>query len=72
MMAQMAAVGERSGELEGMLLRVAETYEHQLELRIAGLLSLLEPIMILLMGTAVGFIVLAILLPIFQASQGMG
>lgn len=72
MMAQMAAVGERSGELEKMLLRVAETYEHQVELRIAGLLSLLEPVMILVMGTAVGFIVLAILLPIFQASQGMG
>jgi general secretion pathway protein F len=72
MLAQMAAVGERSGELEKMLSRVAETYEHQVELRIAGLLSLLEPVMILLMGTAVGFIVLAILLPIFQASQGMG
>lgn len=72
MLAQMAAVGERSGELEKMLLRVAETYEHQVELRIAGLLSLLEPVMILVMGTAVGFIVLAILLPIFQASQGMG
>lgn len=72
MLAQMAAVGERSGELEKMLSRVAETYEHQVELRIAGLLSLLEPVMILVMGTAVGFIVLAILLPIFQASQGMG
>lgn len=72
MVAQMAAVGERSGELESMLLRVAEAYEHQTELRIAGLLSLLEPLMILVMGAAVGFIVLAILLPIFQASQGMG
>jgi general secretion pathway protein F len=72
MVAQMAAVGERSGELESMLLRVAEAYEHQVELRIAGLLSLLEPLMILIMGAAVGFIVLAILLPIFQASQGMG
>uniref|UniRef100_UPI003D8145F5 type II secretion system inner membrane protein GspF n=1 Tax=Trichloromonas sp. TaxID=3069249 RepID=UPI003D8145F5 len=64
MVAQMAAVGERSGELETMLLRVADAYEHQAELRIAGLLSLLEPLMILLMGGAVGFIVLAILLPI--------
>jgi general secretion pathway protein F len=72
MVAQMAAVGERSGELESMLLRVADAYEHQAELRIAGLLSLLEPLMILVMGVAVGFIVLAILLPIFQASQGMG
>ena len=72
MVAQMAAVGERSGELESMLLRVADAYEHQAELRIAALLSLLEPLMILVMGVAVGFIVLAILLPIFQASQGMG
>jgi len=72
MVAQMAAVGERSGELEEMLFRVADTYEHQVDLTLNGLLSLLEPVMILLMGGVVGFIVLAILLPIFQASQGMG
>jgi len=68
----MAAVGERSGELEGMLQKVAEIYEHQVQTRIDGLMALLEPLMILLMGTVVGFIVLAILLPIFQASQGLG
>ncbi|MDX2496098.1 MAG: type II secretion system F family protein [Desulfuromusa sp.] len=72
MLPQMAAVGERSGELEGMLFKVAEIYEHQVQARLNSLMSLLEPLMILLMGTAVGFIVLAILLPIFQASQGMG
>jgi general secretion pathway protein F len=72
MLAQMAAVGERSGELEGMLLKVAEIYEHQVQTRLSGLMSLLEPLMILFMGTVVGFIVLAILLPIFQASQGIG
>ncbi|BCR05982.1 secretion system protein [Desulfuromonas versatilis] len=72
MVAQMAAVGERSGELEEMLLRVSESYEHQVDMSIAGMLSLLEPVMILFMGGAVGFIVMAILLPIFQASQGMG
>ncbi|OGR33747.1 MAG: type II secretion system protein GspF [Desulfuromonadales bacterium GWC2_61_20] len=72
MLTQMAAIGEKSGELEAMLLRVAESYEHQSDLRIAGLLALLEPMMILLMGGIVGFIVLAILLPIFQASSGMG
>lgn len=72
MMFQMAAVGERSGELEAMLFRVADNYEHQIDLSITGMLSLLEPVMILVMGTVVGFIVLAILLPIFQASQGMG
>ncbi|MCW8859241.1 MAG: type II secretion system inner membrane protein GspF [Deltaproteobacteria bacterium] len=72
MLPQMAAVGERSGELEGMLFKVAEIYEHQVEARLNSLMALLEPLMILVMGTVVGFIVLAILLPIFQASQGMG
>jgi general secretion pathway protein F len=72
MVAQMAAVGEKSGEMENMLLRVSEAYEHQVEMSISGLLSLLEPLMILFMGTVVGFIVMAILLPIFEASQGMG
>ena len=72
MLPQMAAVGERSGELEGMLFKVAEIYEHQVQTRLNGLMALLEPLMILFMGTVVGFIVLAILLPIFQASQGIG
>ncbi len=72
MVVQMAAVGERSGDLEAMLLRVAEAYEHQSDAAITGMLSLLEPLMILLMGSVVGYIVLAILLPIFQASQGLG
>ncbi len=72
MVSQMAAVGEKSGELEEMLFKVAEAYEHQVDSTINALLSLLEPVMILLMGLVVGFIVLAILLPIFQASQGIG
>lgn len=72
MVSQMAAVGEKSGELEEMLFKVADAYEHQVDSTINALLSLLEPIMILLMGTVVGFIVLAILLPIFEASQGIG
>jgi len=72
MLPQMIAVGEKSGDLEAMLIKVAENYEYQVETRLNGLMSLLEPLMILVMGVAVGFIVLAILLPIFQASQGMG
>ena len=72
MLAQMAAVGERSGELEGLLFRVADIYEHQVQTRLNGLMALLEPLMIMVMGGIVGFIVLAVLLPIFQASQGMG
>jgi len=72
LMVQMAAAGEKSGQLENMLLRAAQSYEQQVELSIAGLLPLLEPLMILVMGSVVGVVVLAILLPIFQASQGMG
>jgi len=72
MLTQMIAIGEKSGELEPMLRRVADTCDQQIELSINRMLSLLEPIMILFMGTAVGFIVLAILLPIFQASQSLG
>ncbi|PLX85808.1 MAG: type II secretion system protein GspF [Desulfuromonas sp.] len=72
MLPQMIAVGEKSGELEQMLFKVADNYEYQVETRLNGLMSLLEPLMILVMGAVVGFIVLAILLPIFQASQGMG
>lgn len=72
MLAQMAAVGERSGELEGLLFKVADIYQHQVQTKLDGLMALLEPLMILVMGGVVGFIVLAVLLPIFQASQGMG
>jgi len=72
MVSQMAAVGEKSGELEKMLMRVAQAYEHQVDMAITGMLSLLEPMMILFMGGVVGFVVMAILLPIFQASQGLG
>lgn len=71
LLSQMTAVGERSGNLEEMLLKVADSQDRQVEVTMAGLLSLLEPIMILVMGTVIGFIVLAVLLPIFQTSQGL-
>lgn len=70
MVAQMTAAGEKSGQLEPMLARLADTYDHQTDLSITSLLSLLEPLLILLMGGIVGFVVLAILLPLFEASQG--
>jgi general secretion pathway protein F len=72
MLVQLVAAGEKSGQLEEMLYRVADSYEHQTDLSITGMLSLLEPLMILVMGCLVGFVVLAILLPIFEASQGFG
>ncbi|MCX6349738.1 MAG: type II secretion system inner membrane protein GspF [Candidatus Aureabacteria bacterium] len=65
----MIAVGETSGSLETMLYKVASSYEDEVETTITALTSILEPIMILIMAFAVGFVVIAILLPIFQMSQ---
>jgi general secretion pathway protein F len=65
----MVAAGEQSGELERMLLKVADSYESDVEATVGSLTSLLEPVMILTMGLVVGFIVLAILLPIFEMSN---
>jgi general secretion pathway protein F len=70
LLTRLIAAGEQSGQLENMLLRAAVTCEQQSEMAISGLLSLLEPIMIVVMGVAVGYIVLAILLPIFDATSG--
>jgi general secretion pathway protein F len=69
MVTHMIAVGERTGELENMLANVAEAYDQQITTRVAALTSLLEPIMIIVMGGVVGFIVFAILLPIMQMNQ---
>ena len=68
----MIAVGEASGNLEEMLFNVAETYDNEVETTVAGLTSVLEPIIIIVMGVVVGFIVLSILLPIFQLNQFAG
>lgn len=66
---QMVASGEASGQLDKMLDKAALTQERELETRIAVLVGLFEPLMILLMGAVVLIIVLAILLPIFDLNQ---
>ncbi len=65
----MIAVGEKSGEMEEMLRRVSQIYDGEVERVITRLTSLMEPIMILAMGVIVFFIVVAILLPIFEMGQ---
>jgi general secretion pathway protein F len=62
----MIAVGERSGELEAMLGKVADGYEQEVESTLGTLTAILEPVTIVVMGGIVLFIVLAILLPIFE------
>lgn len=66
MVCHMIAVGERTGRLEEMLQKIADTYDTQVEAKVAALTSLLEPVMIVVMGGAVAFVVAAILLPILQ------
>jgi general secretion pathway protein F len=66
MVIHMIAIGEKSGQLEAMLNRVAIAYEQRVDVRLKGLMSLLSPLLILMMGGAVGFIVFSILTPILQ------
>lgn len=69
MAVEMISVGEQSGNMEAMLFRIADAYETEVEANILVLTSLLEPAMILVMGAAVGFIVVSVLLPIFEMNQ---
>lgn len=66
---QMIQVGEQSGALESLLKKVANLFENEVESALMRMASLLEPIMILIMGVMVGFIVLSICLPIFEMNQ---
>ncbi len=72
MLVQMVAVGEQSGDLGPMLKKVSEAYEHDVETAVMRMTALVEPIMILIMGFCVGFVVLAILFPIFEMNQLVG
>lgn len=71
MMISMIDLGQRSGEIENMLVRVADTYDEDVRLTIEAMVSLVEPMIIIVMGIFVGFIVLAILLPILQMSSNI-
>jgi len=65
----MVGVGEQSGNLEQMLYKIADAYEKEAESSVTTMTSMLEPVMILVMGLVVGFIVVSILLPIFEMNQ---
>jgi general secretion pathway protein F len=67
----MISIGEKTGDLENMLTQVSEAYDFQVDNSISGLTSLLEPLMIVGMGLVVGFIVFAILVPIFQMTSNV-
>ena len=69
MVLHMIAVGEKTGALESMLEKVADSYDGEIDTTVGTLTTLLEPLLILVMGGVVSFIVLSILLPILKMSE---
>ncbi len=66
MVVQMISVGEATGALDTMLAKIADFYEEEVDIAVAGMLTLMEPIMIAVLGAVVGGIVIAMYLPIFS------
>lgn len=69
---QMISIGEETGELDGMLMKVADFYEDEVEQAVKALTSVLEPIMILVLGGMVGTILLSMYLPMFAVFEKLG
>jgi len=65
MVSHMVSVGEESGQLEAMLTKIADFYEAEVDTKVKALTSLIEPAMIVVVGGMVGFIVIAMYLPLF-------
>jgi type IV pilus assembly protein PilC len=68
----MIQVGEETGELDRMLVKVADTYDNEVDTLVGALMSLLEPVLIVGMGAAVGFIVIALFLPLLKIMDTFG
>jgi type IV pilus assembly protein PilC len=71
MLENMIMLGEESGTLEDMLVRTADFYEEEVEREIERLTAMLEPAIIVLLGGIIAFIVLSIMLPMFDMMQHM-
>jgi type IV pilus assembly protein PilC len=66
MVNQMIAVGESTGALDSMLNKIADFYDEEVDVAVDGLTSMLEPLLMVFLGGSVGFIVVAMYLPIFK------
>ena len=69
MVTRMIAVGEKSGQLDKMLLKISEFYDDQVDAAVDGLTSIIEPLIIGVLGIVIGFIVIALFLPIISITQ---
>ncbi len=68
----MIEVGEETGELDKMLLKIADNYDMEVDITVESMTSLLEPLLIVSMGIAVGFIVISLFMPLISLIQTMG
>jgi len=66
---KMISIGEETGELDKMLIQIADNFEEEVDVAITGLTSLLEPILIVFMGLVVGFIVISMFMPLFSLAK---
>jgi type IV pilus assembly protein PilC len=67
----MIDVGEETGELDAMLLKIADNYDEEVDVAVASLVSLLEPLMVVVLGGIVGTIVVAMFLPLVAMIQSL-
>ncbi len=72
MVVQMIAVGESTGALDAMLSKIADFYDEEVDVAVASLKSLIEPLLILFLGVTIGGLLVAMYLPIFQLSDAVG
>ncbi|MCB1042119.1 MAG: type II secretion system F family protein [Acidobacteria bacterium] len=72
MVVSMIGVGEHTGALDTMLSKIADFYEDEVDVAVAGLMSLLEPVLIIFLGVVIGFIVVSLYLPIFTMASAVG
>jgi len=72
MVTQMISVGEATGALDSMLTKIADFYDEEVDGAVATLTSLLEPILMIFLGTTVGFVIIAMYMPIFQMGSVAG
>jgi type IV pilus assembly protein PilC len=72
MVTQMIAVGEATGALDTMLSKIADFYDDEVDAAVAALTSMLEPMLMIFLGTTVGFVIVAMYMPIFQMGSMAG
>ncbi len=72
MVVNMVDVGEETGDLDKMLIKVADAYDEEVDVAVAGMMSLLEPIIVIVLGCAVGTIVVALFMPLVKLISDLG